>query len=131
MQEVYLFESNDTVTYEILRAEHIPKNIEKYMAKRNIVTNSFRIQAYDLICGYFWTVSTNAGLNNKRTNDFTSLFSTNNFKEHDKNISIFSNILIIYNETYITLIIYILYPYIDQILMDHTIQELAIHSIFT
>ena len=33
MQEVYLFESNDTVTYEILRAEHIPKILKNIWQK--------------------------------------------------------------------------------------------------
>ena len=83
------------------------KILEKCIGKKSIVTNIFRIQAYDSIYGYFCTVSTNVKLKNKRLKDFTILFSTKNFKEHDKNVSIFLIIFIIFNKIYMTLIIYI------------------------
>ena len=34
--------------------EHIPKEIRKFTGNRNIITNIYRIQAYDpIMCGYF------------------------------------------------------------------------------
>ena len=34
--------------------EHITKVIKKFMANKNIITNIYRIQAYDsIMCGYF------------------------------------------------------------------------------
>ena len=46
---------NDNVTYfESFGVEHIPKEIKKFIKRSTIVTNIFRIQAYDsIICGYF------------------------------------------------------------------------------
>ena len=38
------------VTYfESLGAQHIPKEIKKFIENKNIITNIYRIQAYDLI----------------------------------------------------------------------------------
>ena len=35
--------------------EHVTKEIKKFIVKKNIVTNIYRIQAYDLImCGCFY-----------------------------------------------------------------------------
>ena len=50
------FYSNDNnVTYfDSFGVEHIPKEIEKFVMNKNVVTNAYRIQAYDLvICPYF------------------------------------------------------------------------------
>ena len=34
--------------------EHIPKEIKAFINNKNIITNIFRIQAYDsIMCGYF------------------------------------------------------------------------------
>ena len=46
------FYSNDNnVTYfDSFGVEHIPKEIEKFVMNKNVVTNAYRIQAYDLIC---------------------------------------------------------------------------------
>ena len=57
---VALYVHNKTITYfDSFGVEHIPKEIIKFIESRfpdnrNIITNIFRIQAYDLIiCGYF------------------------------------------------------------------------------
>ena len=50
------FYSNDNnVTYfDSFGVEHIPKEIEKFVMNKNVVTNAYRIQTYDLvICPYF------------------------------------------------------------------------------
>ena len=53
---VALYVQNNNVTYfDSFGVEHIPKEIKTFMKNKNITTNIFRIQAYDLImCGYFW-----------------------------------------------------------------------------
>ena len=52
---VALFVNNKSDTYfDSFGVEHIPKEIEKFIGDKNIVTNIFRIQAYDsVMCGYF------------------------------------------------------------------------------
>ena len=45
----------ENVTYfDSFGVQHIPKDIKKFTGTKIIITNIFRIQAYDLImCGYF------------------------------------------------------------------------------
>ena len=47
--------SNNNVTYfGSFGVEHIPKEIKKFVKNKNIITNIFRIQAYDsIMCGFF------------------------------------------------------------------------------
>ena len=46
---------NNVITYfDSFGAEHIPKEIKIFIDKSIVVTNIFRIQAYDsVMCGYF------------------------------------------------------------------------------
>ena len=45
---------NNNVTYfESFGVEHIPKEIKTFINNNKNNTNVFRIQAYDLMCGYF------------------------------------------------------------------------------
>ena len=71
--------------------EHIPKEIKKFINRtsssashnKNITTNIFRIQAYDLImCGYFCIGFIDFMLAGK-TAQHKNLFSPNNFKKND------------------------------------------------
>ena len=43
------------VTYfDSFGVEHIPKEIRKFIENKNIITNIYRLQAYDsILCGYF------------------------------------------------------------------------------
>ena len=52
---VALYVNNKTATsFDSFGVEHIPKGIKKFINYENIITNIFRIQAYDsIICGYF------------------------------------------------------------------------------
>ena len=75
--------SNDDVTYfDSFGVEHFPKEIKKFICNKNIKTNIFRIQVYDLLmCGYFCIGFINFMLNSKTLTDFTNLFSPNDFKK--------------------------------------------------
>ena len=46
---------NNNVTYfDSFGVEHIPKEIKKFIDSKNVISNIFRIQAYDsIMCGYF------------------------------------------------------------------------------
>ena len=50
-----LYVDGDNVTYfESFGVEHIPKEIKKFITNKDIITNIYRMQAYDSItCWYF------------------------------------------------------------------------------
>ena len=82
---IALYVNNKTVTYfHSFGVEHIPKEIKKFINNKNIITNIFRIQAYDsVMCGYFCIGFIDFILNGKSLTDYTNLFSPNNFKKND------------------------------------------------
>ena len=62
--------------------EHIPQEIKAFIGNKNIKTNIFRIQSYDLtMWGNFCIECIDFMLSGKNLTDFTNLFSTNNFKK--------------------------------------------------
>ena len=52
---IVLYINPKNVTYFVsFGVEHIPKDIRKFFGNKNIITNIYRIQAYDsIMCGYF------------------------------------------------------------------------------
>ena len=82
---IALYASNNNVTYfDSFGVEHIPKEIKTFFSKSTILTNIFRIQAYDLImCRYFCIWFIDFILAGKTLADFTNLFSSSNFKKND------------------------------------------------
>ena len=51
---------------------------------KKIITNIYRIQAYDsIMCGYFCIRFINFMFNGKRLTDYTNLFSPNDFNKND------------------------------------------------
>ena len=78
-----LYANTKTVTYiDSLRVEHIPKEIKKFINNKNIITNIFRIQAYDsIMCRYFCIGFIDFILKSNNLTDFTNVFSPNNFKK--------------------------------------------------
>ena len=74
-----MYALNDNVPYfDSLRVEHIPKEIKIFIDKSLIVTNIFRIQAYDSIMGrYFCIGFIDFMLAGKTLTDFTDLFPLN------------------------------------------------------
>ena len=80
---VALYVNNKTVTYfDSFGVEHIPKEIMKFIDNKDIITNIFRIQAYDsIMCGYFCIGFINFMFNGNSLTDFTNIFSSNDFKK--------------------------------------------------
>ena len=56
---VALYVNNKTIIYfDSFGVEHIPKEIMKFIGNKNIITNIFRIQAYDsIMCGFIICVA--------------------------------------------------------------------------
>ena len=80
-----LYALNDNVTYfDSFGVEHIPKEIKTFIDKSIVVTNNFRIQAYDSVkCGQFCIGFIDFMLGGKNLTNFNNLFSLNNYKKDD------------------------------------------------
>ena len=86
---VALFINNNNVTYfNSFGVEHILKEIETFINRtslnKKIITNIFRMQAYDSkMCGYFSIGFIDFRLKGKTLSEYKNLFSPNNFKKND------------------------------------------------
>ena len=75
-----------TVTYlDSFGVEHIPEEIKKFIANKNIITNIYRIQAYDsIMCGYFCIRFIDFMSKSKSLLDYGNSFSPNDYEKNDK-----------------------------------------------
>ena len=82
---VALYVNNKTVTYfDSFGVEYIPREIMKFITRKKIITNIYRIQAYDsVMCGYFRIEFIKFMFNGKSLTDYPNLFSPNDFKKND------------------------------------------------
>ena len=48
--------SVDATYFDSFGIEHIPKKIQKFLGNKNIMANTFRIQAYDSLFEYFYWI---------------------------------------------------------------------------
>ena len=73
--------NNNGTYFDSFGVEHIPKEINKFIDKSIIITNIFRIQAYDaIVCGYFCIGFVDFILAGKTLTNFNNLFSPDNLK---------------------------------------------------
>ena len=82
-QWIVLYVNTKTVTYfDSFGVEPIPKEIKKFINNKNIITNFFKIQAYDsVMCACFCIGFIDFMLKGNNLTNFTNLFSSNNFKK--------------------------------------------------
>ena len=78
--------NDDNVTYfDSFGVEHIAKEIIKIIGNKNVITNIYRIQAYDsIMCGYFCIGFIDFILKGKSLLEYTNLFFSNDYEENDK-----------------------------------------------
>ena len=83
---ITLYVSAENITYfDSFEVEYIPKEIEKFIRNKNIITNIYRIQAFDsIMSGYFCIGFIDFILKGKSCLDYTNLFSPNDHKKNDK-----------------------------------------------
>ena len=66
---------NSVTYFETFVTEHIPEKIKKFNGNKNVLTNIFRTQAYDLIiCGYVCIKSIDFIFKGESLTDFKNLF---------------------------------------------------------
>ena len=71
--------------FESFGVEHIPKEIIKFIGKKYITANIYRVQAYDsIMCGYFCIGFIDFMLKGKSLLEYTNLFSPNDYEQNDK-----------------------------------------------
>ena len=79
---IALYVNDINVTYfRCFGLEHIPK----FIGNKNIISNIYRIQAYDsIMCGYFCIGFNDFVLKRKRLLEYKNLFSPNDCQKNDK-----------------------------------------------
>ena len=85
--------NNEIIYFDSFGAEHVPKEIKKFIGHKNIKTNIFRIQANNsIMCGFFCIGFIDFMLADKTLIDYTSLFLHYDFEKNDNKIlSYFKN----------------------------------------
>ena len=80
-----LYVNNNSATYfDSFGVEHISKDVEKFIGNKSIITNIFRIQAYDsIMCGYFCIGFIDFMFNGTNLTDFTNIFLPDYFEKND------------------------------------------------
>ena len=83
-------QNNNFIYFDAFGVELVPKEIKRFIiinnnkTKKDIITNIFRIQAYNLIMrGYFCIDFIDFMFAGKNLTECTNLFSPNNFKKND------------------------------------------------
>ena len=76
---------NNVKYFDSFGVEHIPKEIKKIIGNKNIITNIYRIQAYDsIICECFCIGFIDFMLKGKSLFEYINLFSPNDYEKNDK-----------------------------------------------
>ena len=78
---------SEIVYFDSFGVEHVPEEIKEFIGNKNIKANIFRVQANNsVMCGYFCIGFIDFMLAGEKLTDFTSLFSTYDFKNNDNMI---------------------------------------------
>ena len=82
---IALYVNAKNVTYfDSFGIKYIQTEIKKFSRYKNIITNFYRIEAYDsIMCRYFGIGYFNFILKSESLLEYTNLFSPNEYKKHD------------------------------------------------
>ena len=83
---IALYVNAENIAYfDSFGVEHVPKESKQVIGNKNIITNVYRIQAYNLImCGYFCIGFIGFMVKGKNLLDYTKLFSSNDYEKNAK-----------------------------------------------
>ena len=74
---LFVQNNNSVIYFNSIGVEHILKENKAFINNKNIITNIFKIQAYDsIMCGYFCIGFIGFILAGKTLTEYTNLFST-------------------------------------------------------
>ena len=77
--------NNNIIYFDSFEVKHIPTEIKKFIGNKNIITNIYRIEAWDsIMCGYFCIGFVDFMLKGKSSLDHTNLFSPNRYEKKKK-----------------------------------------------
>ena len=81
-----LYVNDNNVTYfDGFGIEHIPKEIRKFIGNTYIITNIYRIQAYDsIMCESSFIALIDLMLKGKSLLEYTNLFSPDDYEKNDE-----------------------------------------------
>ena len=76
--------NNDSTYFDSFGVEYIPMKIIKFIGRKNVIPNIFRIQAYDsIMCEYFCIGFIDSMFKSESLTDYANLFSLNDFLKND------------------------------------------------
>ena len=76
---------NNCIYFDSFGVEHIPNEIKQFIGNKDIISNIFRLQAYDsIMCGYFCLAFIDFMFAGKTLLQFTNLFLPYDFKKNDE-----------------------------------------------
>ena len=79
---IALHVNGNNIIFYSFGVENIPKEIKRFIGNKNIITNIYRIQAYDsIICGFFCIGFIDFMFKDKSSLNYTNLFSLNEYKK--------------------------------------------------
>ena len=78
-------DGNTLIYFDSFRVENTPKEIKRFIGNKNIITNIYRIQAYDsILCEYFCIGFIDFLLKGKSLLDYRNLCSPNKYENNKK-----------------------------------------------
>ena len=81
-QIALFYRRSEIVYFNSFDVEHVPEEIKEFIGNKNIIANSFRVQANNSIMGgYFCIGFIDFMLAGKKLTDFTSMFSPYDFEK--------------------------------------------------
>ena len=76
--------NNNCIYFDSFGVEHIPYEIKQFIGSKDIISNIFRLQAYDsIMCGYFCIAFIGFMFAGKTLLQFTNLFLPYDFTPYD------------------------------------------------
>ena len=82
---LYVNGNNNVIYFDSFGVEYIPKGVERFIGSKDMTTNIYWRQAYNLIlCRYFCIGYIGFMLKGKSLQDYANLFSHNGYKKNDQ-----------------------------------------------
>ena len=84
---IALYVRSNCIYFDNFGVEYIPNEIKQFIGNKDIISNIFRLQAYDsIMCVYFCLEFIDFMFAGKTLLQFTNLFSPHDFKKNDDEI---------------------------------------------